>query len=465
MKKLIIALAVIVVLVVGAIFVVRHFALGYLTPDFVVKTIEARWNCRAEINSIDLKVGTNTTIELKQVALAPRDEFADNATPLADRPKLDNAAIRIALVSLEARPAELLKKHLRVEHLIIDQAQIATELGEDGGASVDKLFHPAPLVATEPPVDESPTDESPTVVPVGSEVPPADEDKAFVAGDMLISTAAGLVELKNSSMAITLRKSKTIARLDDLHIAFKDIDLDPAQLVSHNSARFDFGGRLAMDGEDEQGKPTRFVELKVSGSGKLAPFNTETGLIEPAWSSTLVLYQGSRVDTFPLVEKLQKKLEDIDTGGVDLSDINLRGELIADASTRLSHRHGRFTLEQPLALSLPDTSFAFEAGSWADTATNQHQVKGVVTASEALTKKIVAQVEKYLEKKLGGLVSDDLRKQVLGMALKDGRIAIEFVSTGDLGNPKVDVVTPFGTLGDLKQTFDGIKDAFKGLFK
>ena len=460
MKKLIVALAVLVVLVIGAVFAARHFALGYLTPDFVVKTIEARWNCRAEIDSIDIKVGTNTTIELKQVALAPRDDFANNATPLADRPKLDNAAIRIALVSLEARPTELLKKHLRVEHLIIDQAQIATELGEDGGASVDVLFHPAPLVAAEPVADESAT-----VIAADSEIPAADEEKAFVAGDMMISTAAGLVELKNSSMAITLRKSETVARLDDLHIAFKDIDLDPTQLVSHNSASFDFGGTLSMDGDGEDGQPVRFVELKVSGSGKVAPFDSETGLIEPAWSSTLVLHQGSRVETFPLVEKLQKKLEDIDTGGVDLSDINLRGELTADASTRLAHRHGRFTLEQPLALSLPDTSFAFQAGSWADTATNQHEIKGVVTASDALTKKIVAQVDKYLEKKLGGLVSGDLRKQVLGMALKDGRISIEFISSGDLGKPKVDVVTPFGTLGDLKQTFDGLKDALKGLFK
>ena len=49
MKKILIIVGVLALLAVVALFAVRHFALGYLTPDFVARTIESRWNCRAEI--------------------------------------------------------------------------------------------------------------------------------------------------------------------------------------------------------------------------------------------------------------------------------------------------------------------------------------------------------------------------------------------------------------------------------
>lgn len=456
MKKLLIALSIVLVLVIGAVFAARHFALSYLTPDFVVRTIEARWNCRAEVDSVDIRVGPSTTIEIKQLALAPRDDFANAGTPLDERPKLDSAAVRIAMVKLEARPGDLLKRRLKVEHLLIDKAEVVTELGEDGGASVDSLFETLESDAGEEVVTPSVAVESETA---GEE----EEEAEFVAGDMKISTAAALVELRDSSMTIAMRKSGAVAHLSDLSIAFKDIDLDPENLHSHNSANFEFGGSLAIDGELD-GKPERYLQLKVSGSGSIAPFNSDTGALEPAWSSTLVLHQGSRVETFPLVEKLQKELADIDTSGVDLSEFNLRGELTADTSTRLAHRQGRFTLEQPLPLSFPDTIITLDAGSWADSGTNQHEVNGVVAASDELTAKVVAELDQYLAKKTKGLVSGGFSETILGPVMTDGKIAIGFISVGDLSDPKADIVTPFGKLTELKDTLDGLKDAFKGLF-
>ena len=103
MKKILIIVGVLALLAVVALFAVRHFALSYLTPDFVARTIEAQWNCRAEIGEVDISPGGMTTIEISGVALAPRDKFADEAVPLEDRPKLENAMIRIASMKLEVR--------------------------------------------------------------------------------------------------------------------------------------------------------------------------------------------------------------------------------------------------------------------------------------------------------------------------------------------------------------------------
>ena len=53
--------------------------------------------------------------------------------------------------------------------------------------------------------------------------------------------------------------------------------------------------------------------------------------------------------------------------------------------------------------------------------------------------------------------------------MRDGLIAFDFVSQGDLGDPKVDVLTPFGNLSDLldqgKETLETLKDVGKSLLK
>lgn len=464
MKKILLILCVLALLAAVAFFVVRYVAMGYLTPDFVARTIESRWNCRAEVGEVNISPGGKTTIEVRDVALAARDHYADDAVPLGERPMLDAAIIRIASMKLDVRPGDLMKRRLQIEHLAIQQAVIETTLQVDGSATVDTLFEKPGSVAPSPVTDEG---EAVTLaVAAPEDAVAAETDETFIADDMKIAAGAGLVELRDSRITILLEKSGATVHLENLQILIKDIDVDPGDLIGHNSANFEFGGTVAVDGTDaDTGQPQRFVDLKVSGGGALSPFNTESGIIEPAWSSGIVFHQGSKVETFPLVEKLQKKLADIDTGGVDLSDIQLRGVLGRDSSTRLAHRQGRFTLEQPLTLDLPDASFTFDAASWADTASNQHEIKGVVTASPELTAKVVAQVDKYIQEKTRGLLGADLRNQVLGMAMKDGLIALEFVSDGDMSKPKVDLVTPFGTLSELKDTVDDLKDAFKSLFK
>ena len=468
MKKVLIIVGAVALLAVVALFAVRHFALGYLTPDFVARSLEARWNCRVEIGDVNISPGGKTTIEISDVAFAPRDKFADEAVPLEERPKLEGALIRIASMKLDVRPGDLMKRHLGIEHLVIQGADVDTEINLDGKASVDALFEKPGTVA---PSEATAEDEALTLTVVADEgketelVDAETGDGDFVASDMKISTAAGLVELRDSRISIRLARSGARVLVENLQMFFKDIDVDPNQLAGHNSANFEFNGIVAIEGEDSKtGQPLRFVNLKLDGGGSVAPFNVDTGAIEPAWSSEVVMRQGSEVKSFPLVEELQSKLADIDTGGVDFSDVQVHGVLARDSGTRLAHRQGRYTLEQPLTLDLPDVSFTFDAASWADAASNEHKLNGVVVASKELTDKVVKGVDEYVSKKTGGLLGG-MSQIVLEPVMDNGRITLKIVSEGDMSEPKVDLVTGFGKLSDLKEVGDGLKDLGKGLLK
>ncbi len=120
-----------------------------------------------------------------------------------------------------------------------------------------------------------------------------------------------------------------------------------------------------------------------------------------------------------------------------------------DATTEISHKRGRYQFEQPLLLDFTNTTLDLHKGSWINAATNQHEIKGAVTASEQFTKEVQSKAEAYVSKQFGGQLSGDLVKTLFIPILKDGRIHLEVVSSGDLSNPRADIVTPIGTIGNI----------------
>ena len=83
-RKLLFTALALVVLLVAAGLIAKQVLVGYLTPDFVVRQIESHWNCRAEVTEVNVHLLGTATVELRGVALAPRDSFADDATPLGE---------------------------------------------------------------------------------------------------------------------------------------------------------------------------------------------------------------------------------------------------------------------------------------------------------------------------------------------------------------------------------------------
>ena len=66
----------------------------------------------------------------------------------------------------------------------------------------------------------------------------------------------------------------------------------------------------------------------------------------------LTVHGGTKLDTFPLVAKVKEMLEDVDAAGIEFGDFTLRGELKADASTRVVYEQPKLRLEKPLTIAL-----------------------------------------------------------------------------------------------------------------
>ncbi|MCB1235100.1 MAG: hypothetical protein KDM91_08515 [Verrucomicrobiae bacterium] len=476
-KKILMGAGIVLVLLVALGIVARQKAIGYLTPDFAVKQIEAHWNCRAHIESLDVKLLGTAMVELKGVALGPRDRFADEAVPLKDRTPMTDTEIACESVLLEVHPKGLLSKQIDIEQLVLRAPVVDTVVEQSGKASVQKLFESPAKVAPSGEGDAAISvagtgegAEAPAGTTAGGQAPPLPGDETFSASQLPVSARADRVRIEDGEMVATVQASGARVTLSNFQLGLNQFDVDPANLSIHNRVGFEIESDLLVQpAAGAAAEVAEYLTAHVSGSGEIHPFNPANGQVDPVWVADVTLHQGSKINTFPIVAKLRELLEGLDTAGVDLKDLNLRGELLADATTRISHERGQFTFQQPLRLELPDTTLVLREQSWLNTGSNQHAMRGTVMASEALTQKVVAKVDAYLQKKAGGFASAGLRDLVLSPVMRDGRIAIDVVSRGDFSKPQADVVTPLGNLSDVldtgKKSLKTLEEAGKSLLK
>ncbi len=482
MKKVAIIFAGGMVLLIVGLLVGRHLAVGFLTPDFLVQKIEQQWNCRAEVEGLKVRILGEAGLEVTGVRLGARDEFVNKGTALSERPPMDKSEVSVDLAHVAVELGDLLKRRITIKQLLIKDVTVNTKVRKSGKASVEDLFQsPDPDKGGEAdqevakqdaakPVEKNKTSEPLTEKsassPGGVVVQVRTDEGEFSAKDMGLSTFADSVEMQNGQINAILESGSSLVTLSKLQLKLSQIEVDPSDLLKHNHAAFSFSGNLAVE---EGNTKVKQISVSLAGDGEVRPFDPGSGRVDPSWVSNLTIKKGSAINTFPMVEKLKELLSGVDTAGVDLSDLQLGGELTRDANTRIAGHAGKFQLKKHLALPLRDTDFIFASGSWLDSGANQHYLKGSVMASDELTAKLTKKVDAYLKKKAKSFYSDSLKDLVLQPAMRDGRIAFDFVSKGDLGKPKVDIITPFGNLTELidqgKQTIESLKDVGKSLLK
>lgn len=480
-KKIAYWIAGLIILAVALVAVARHLLLGYLTPQNVVNQIESRWRCRAQIDSIDAHLMGHARIEIKGLALGPRDEYASRRTPLDQRPALELAELKSASVLLDVSLSDLIHRRLNISRLTITEPTIHTRVQRDGHISLERLFDP--LIqevpgGAPPPAPAAPGEVITTTATLGSPNETSDRptsgDAEPTTGETTdksavdFATVASQIDLVNGSLEAVIEISGATATIDNFSASLTNIDIDTANLGAHNQAAFQFSGDLTLRAAPgEPASEGNLLAMKLSGLGQLTPMDPSSGAVDPSWSCDLTIHQGSSVNTLPLANKLQEQLSGLGTGGIDLGDLRLSGDLLADSTTRFRYARGRYDFEQPLILAFTDTEIALAQNSWFDTGKNLHQIQGQVTASQELSAKIEAKIDQWLAKQ--GLSSETVRKMLFDSIKKDGRISIRFVSEGDLKHPKADIVTPLGNLTDIiskgKETLNSLKDVGKKLLE
>ena len=189
------------------------------------------------------------------------------------------------------------------------------------------------------------------------------------------------------------------------------------------------------------------------------PFEPSTGHLNPDMVYDLTLHQGSAIDSWPVIDQLAGSVKELKDAGVELKEILGRAELQRDTSLKLRIYDGRIGLAEALALGFAPYSLTLNEESWVRTADNSHEFKGTLTASEELTATAVDRMEEVVKDKAGDSLAEIARELLVEPLLKDGRVSLEFRSTGSLSKPKVRIENPLKDLGDI------LEEAGKNLFK
>ncbi len=272
---------------------------GYLTPEFLVRQTESALGCRAEIEAVKVSFLGSANVKIRGLSLGYRDKYVENGTALADRLPMEKKDILMKSASLSVNPIDLIKRRLYIKHLVLDGVNVRVTMRRDGTTSIDELF--SELGKKDP------------VAGAGK----GDVKKSSEEGVIPMAIKADRVEVTNSQVTVNIEASGSRLKLHNASFGFFEIDIDPEQLASHNQAKFQFTGDISIGGKDDSAQ--RIFEAKLSGAGKIRPFDPVRSQWEPNWKSTITLAKGSRLDTVPLLGKMEKALAQVSQLVIDLS--------------------------------------------------------------------------------------------------------------------------------------------------
>jgi len=374
---------------------------------------------------------------------------------------MDNPLIASDSVVLDITTADLLAKRLNIQQLLVGDTQIRGKVARNGKSDLEAMFDSPAAAGPTGEIDALPSlrEAAEQTSAEAKEVNPA-------ASGIALTTVADRIQLSRADISLLFEASDARIDLKDLKISLSELSIDPRGDGMNNTAAFAFASDLLVG---NAALSEEFFVSHISGNGNMLSLDVSTGTVNPSLDLNLTVHQGARINTFPVVAKIKDLLSQIEVEGVDLGDIQLGGELLADASTRLQSVDSKITFLEPLPLELSDLSLEVNERSWINTATNTHKLKGTIIASEKLTAEVESRLKIYLKEKAGGFYNDTLADVVLSPVKRDGRLAFDFSSTGDMRDPDADVVTPFGNLGDMmesgKKTLNEIKGVLKGFFQ
>ncbi|CAN5334717.1 hypothetical protein BH23VER1_BH23VER1_23910 [soil metagenome] len=467
-KKIFIAFSVLVLVVavvlVGGVFWIKHQVTSRLDAATLVRQIEASNNCRVHIGAVTVSLFSQPArLELSDLRLLPRDEAANSAVPLAERdapPELETTGIVCGQASLASDLRSLWRGRVDAESIGLRQVLARTVISRDGTSSLNAFFDEPPEPA---PTASARFDRGNIRLSGGGQTlvattQPGDLER-FNAEEIQLPATLESFTLEEGVLECFLEKTGGIISAHDLEIALTDLDIDAANLAEHNSAKLSVSAQIAVeDGTREH----RYANLIVRTDGDIVPFEPATGYLNPNMAYVITVAQGSFIEEIPLLKDLGGDLKKLAEIGVKLEQLGERHELQADSQVHLRIYDGRLGLAEPLLLPFSHFALTLKEGSWIETAENTHQFDGHLLASREMSAEAVAGMEAFVRDTAGDSMADIARGILIDPILVDGRISLDFASSGELADPKVKIVTPLSDIGDVLKKVGG--QLLKGLF-
>ncbi|MCR9142344.1 MAG: hypothetical protein NXI24_08830 [bacterium] len=447
MKKIIIIIGSVLGGILVLLLGVSLYVSSLLTEEFVVQQIESNFNLRAELKELDVGLFSGASVQLKGVALGPRDSVANQGKPLGERKPMKNKVISAESMELSLQLMPLLDSQLVVEKFIFDQPVLNLAMRANGTNNMGSLFKTPRVVdgKRNPALDEKPASASNTNEP-------------FRAADLGIAGELEKVGLNDGTLNLRLASGDRL-KFKQLNLYLTDIVVDAADLENKNSANLELDTNVFVTSRASGKEIAQFI---LRSDGEIQPFDPKTGEVALNLRYDLTMKESSFMTGFAVMDQLAGRLPDLKKAGVDMKEIAKKAELIRDVEVDLEYGRGLLKILNDPTFPTRHYDLAILKGSTIKLGDSTHRFKGSVLASENETNKAFKNLDEEIKRALKGTSVDpvELRNKALNKIIKDGRIHLDFTSKGALRNPNVDLLVNLPELSDIIKSAGG--DILKG---
>ncbi|MCH2024605.1 MAG: hypothetical protein MK172_02590 [Verrucomicrobiales bacterium] len=447
--------SILVVVVLSFVFL-GIFVSKKITKDSIVNLLESEKNLRMDIGELSSGIFGGKVV-LSDILLSPRDEFADNGTATSERsePIKSTTRIKISDAAIKVRLIDFLFGTLSIDALTIDGLDIAYAIDEEGDHTLDPMLDPPKYVkgSLNPEYEEKRKRRE--LAKARRKMKSADEsivDDSFNVSEMPMATKLRSLILRDSIVSIRLIKSNNRIAFTGIKGSVSDLDVDPMDLTRHNSAQLELSGNLSVTGPDGT---TKYADLNLQADGKIQPFDSQTGFLNPDLVTDLTVKKGSRIMSLPIASRLASTLDQLQEAGLDMSVIEEILVVNEDSRFRLGLRNYILRAVEPLPVIINGNRLVIEEEAWLNTANDEHLINASFTFSEKISNSTFTRANTMLSEIVGESVAGPVAELLFTPVTKDGRIHIPFVSSGDFNRPKVRASVA------LRDLADAVKESLK----
>jgi hypothetical protein len=445
-----IVLTVVFVVVVG-LFALKIYLEKYFDKDIIVKAVEANTNSRFELTDISIGIFSFTpSLNMDGIKLGKRDKYADDKVHIDKRPKMEGEIVSIENIELKANLIPLFDKRFELDKFIIQRPVARLTLGEEGQDNLSPLLgQPSGKAGDTAAVAAAEAERRAREEAAAASEEPAAE---FSAHDVPIAATMNQIGVENGEVDIFFKTTQQRFLVSDFFMVIDKIDIDPKDLVKHNKATVTLNTNLAIYNKEKSEQ----AKLGLRSNAEVRPLDPKTGKIDPEALYAVTVGKGSFIQALVALEKVKSTLATLEKVGINLEILSKKAVLTKDADTAIRYKEGKVSFEQDLKVETGDFDFRIAKESWFNVLNNQHSFSGDLTVSEAESKKLLDQVDKFIDDSMKDISikgvkidKQEIKNELLTGVVKEGRIYIEFTSKGDISDPEVKVSFMPVSLTDL----------------
>jgi hypothetical protein len=275
------------------------------------------------------------------------------------------------------------------------------------------------------------------------------------ASELPLPTIIGSLSIEGAAIVAKVAKSKTTVQIHNGIVHLTDVDINPKELADHNSANLELSAWIGVDSLE---KNTRYLDLAFDGSGALQPFDPQSGNLDPSLTAQVTVRKDSWIDTLPLLDDMEELLSQMENFGVSLESVRLRGDFSEDTTASFNATRRDLKMTSDFMIPVDENFIVLEEGSWLNAGKNDHDFFVTFIASERLTRKAEDEVDKFLRARMGDGPAAPVKAALFRSVKRDDFMVLRFNSKGDLGDPQVTALTPFGDVTGILKLPDATVD-------